>query len=80
MINIYVSNFKDFLKNFYTKMTDHAERERISEQYAPEFAKSAVAEIDRKANHDFKETETKIRKMHNEICEMLFRPYLRLKV
>ncbi|WP_405317718.1 hypothetical protein [Ruminococcus sp.] len=72
MINIYVSNFKDFLKNFYTKMTEyHAERERISEQYAPEFAKSAVAEIDRKANHDFKETETKIRKMHNEICEML---------
>ena len=49
----------------------HAERERISEQYAPEFAKSAVAEIDRKANHDFKETETKIRKMHNEICELL---------
>ena len=71
-MNVYVSNYKDFLKNFYTKMTEyHAERERISEQYAPEFAKSAVAEIDRKANHDFKETETKIRKMHNEICEML---------
>ena len=71
-MNIFIENYKEFLKNFYTKMTEyHAERERISEQYAPEFAKSAVAEIDRKANHDFKETETKIRKMHNEICEML---------
>ena len=72
MTNIYVSNYKDFLKNLFSKMTEyHAERERISEQYAPEFAKSAVAEIDRKANHDFKETETKIREMHNQICELL---------
>ena len=72
MTNIYISNYKEFLKNFYTKMTEyHAERERISGQYAPEFAKSLLADLDRKANHDFKETETKIRKMHNEICEML---------
>ena len=72
MNNIFVENYKEFLKNFYTKMTEyHAERERISEQYAPEFAKSLLADLDRKANHDFKETETKIRKMHNEICEML---------
>ena len=71
-MNIFVENYKEFLKKFYTKMTEyHAERERISEQYSAEYAKSAVAEIDRKANHDFKETETKIRKMHNEICEML---------
>ena len=72
MINIYVSNFKDFLKNFYTKMTEyHAERERISEQYAPEFAKSALADLDRKANHDLKETKKKILEMHGSICEML---------
>ena len=72
MINIYVSNFKDFLKNFYTKMTEyHAERERISEQYSAEYAKSAVAEIDRKANHDLKETKKKILEMHGSICEML---------
>lgn len=71
-MNIFIENYKEFLKNFYTKMTEyHAERERISAQYAPEFAKSALADLDRKANHDFKETETKIRKMHNEICEML---------
>ena len=72
MTNIYISNYKEFLKNFYTAMTEyHSERERISAQYSADYAKSAVAEIDRKANHDFKETETKIRKMHNEICEML---------
>lgn len=72
MTNIYVSNFKDFLKNFYTKMTEyHAERERISAQYSADYAKSALADLDRKANRELKETETKIRKMHNEICEML---------
>ena len=72
MTNIYISNYKEFLKKFYTTMTEcHAERERISEQYAPEFAKSALADLDRKANRELKETETKIRKMHNEICEML---------
>lgn len=72
MINIYVSNYKDFLKNFYTKMTEyHAERKRISEQYSADYAKSAVAEIDRKANRELKETETKIRKMHNDIIELL---------
>ena len=72
MNNIFVENYKEFLKKFYTKMTEyHAERERISEQYAPEFAKSALADLDRKANRELKETETKIRKMHNEICEML---------
>ena len=72
MINVYVSNFKDFLKNFYTKMTEyHAERERISEQYSADYAKSALAEIDRRASHELKETETKIRKMHNDIIELL---------
>ena len=72
MTNIYISNYKEFLKNFYTKMTEyHAERERISEQYSAEYAKSAVAEIDRKANRELKEVEKKIRKMHNAICEML---------
>ena len=72
MINIYVSNYKDFLKNFYTKMTEyHAERKRISEQYAPEFAKSVLADLDRKANHDFKETKKKISQMHGSIIEML---------
>ena len=71
-MNIYISNYKDFLKNFYTKMTEyHAERERISEQYAPEFAKSALADLDRKANHDLKETKKKILEMHGSICEML---------
>ena len=71
-MNIFIENYKDFLKSFYTKMTEyHAERERISEQYAPEFAKSAVAEIDRKANHDLKETKKKILEMHGSICEML---------
>ncbi len=72
MINIYVSNYKDFLKNFYTKMTEyHAERKRISEQYAPEFAKSVLADLDRKANRELKEIEKKIREMHNKIVEML---------
>lgn len=71
-MNIFIENYKEFLKKFYTKMTEyHAERERISEQYAPEFAKSSLSELDRKANHDFKETETKIREMHNKICELL---------
>ena len=72
MINVYVSNFKDFLKNFYTKMTEyHAERERISEQYSAEYAKSAIAEIDRRANHQLQETEKRIREMHNGIIELL---------
>lgn len=72
MTNIYISNYKEFLKNFYTKMTElHAERERISEQYSAEYAKSAIAEIDRRASHELKETETKIRKMHNGIIELL---------
>lgn len=72
MINVYVSNFKDFLKNFFSKMAEYnAERERISEQYAPEFAKSALADLDRKANHDFKEAKKKILEMHNKIVEML---------
>ena len=72
MTNIFIENYKEFLKNFFSKMAEyHAERERISEQYAPEFAKSLLADLDRKANHDLKETEKKIRKMHNEICEML---------
>ena len=72
MINVYVSNFKDFLKNFYTKMTEyHAERERISAQYSADYAKSALADLDRKANRDFKETQKKICQMHNAICEML---------
>ena len=71
-MNIFIENYKEFLKKFYTKMTEyHAERERISEQYAPEFAKSSLSELDCKANHDFKETETKIREMHNKICELL---------
>ena len=72
MINIYVSNFKDFLKNFYTAMTEyHSERERINAQYTPEHAKSLLADLDRKANRELKETETKIRKMHNDIIELL---------
>ena len=72
MTNIYVSNYKDFLKNLFSKMTEyHTERERISAQYSADYAKSALADLDRKANHDFKETETKIREMHNEICELL---------
>ena len=71
-MNIFIENYKEFLKNFYTAMTEyHSERERISEQYSAEYAKSAVAEIDRKANHDLKETKKKICEMHNEICEML---------
>ena len=71
-MNIFIENYKEFLKNFFSKMTElHAERERISEQYSADYAKSALADLDRKANHDFKETETKIREMHNEICEML---------
>ena len=71
-MNVYVSNYKDFLKNFYTKMTEyHAERERISAQYSADYAKSALADLDRKANRELKETETKIREMHNQICELL---------
>ena len=72
MINIYVSNYKDFLKNFYTKMAEyHAERERISAQYSADYAKSVLADLDRKANCELKETKKKICQMHNEICEML---------
>lgn len=72
MTNIYVSNYKDFLKNLFSKMTEyHGERERISAQYSADYAKSALADLDRKANRELKETEKKIRKMHNEICEML---------
>ena len=72
MTNIFIENYKEFLKNFFSKMTElHAERERISEQYSADYAKSALADLDRKANHDFKEVEKKIREMHNEICEML---------
>ena len=72
MTNIYISNYKEFLKKFYTKMTEyHAERERISEQYSADYAKSVLADLDRKANRELKETETKIRKMHNQICELL---------
>ncbi len=72
MINIYVSNFKDFLKNFYTTMTEyHSEGERINAQYTPEHAKSLLADLDRRANHKLKETEKKIRETHNQICELL---------
>ena len=72
MTNIYISNYKEFLKNFFSKMAElHAERERISEQYSADYAKSALAEIDRRARHELKETETKIRKMHNGIVELL---------
>ena len=72
MINNYVSNYKDILKKFYTKMTEyHAERERISAQYSADYAKSALADLDRKANRELKEVEKKIREMHNKICEML---------
>ena len=72
MTNIFIENYKEFLKKFYTKMTEyHAERERISAQYSADYAKSALADLDRKANRELKETEKKIRKMHNEICEML---------
>lgn len=72
MNNIFVENYKEFLKNFYTKMTEyHAERERISAQYSADYAKSALADLDRKANRELKEVEKKIREMHNKICEML---------
>lgn len=72
MKNIYVINYKDFLKNLFSKMTEyHAERERINAQYTPEHAKSLLADLDRKANRELKETETKIRKMHNDIIELL---------
>ena len=72
MTNIFIENYKEFLKIFFSKTTElHAERERISEQYSADYAKSALADLDRKANRELKETETKIRKMHNEICEML---------
>lgn len=72
MTNIYVSNYKDFLKNLFSKMTEyHAERERISAQYSADYAKSALADLDRKANRELKETEKKILEMHNKIVEML---------
>lgn len=72
MTNVYISNYKEFLKNLFSKMTEyHAERERISAQYSADYAKSALADLDRKANRELKEVEKKIRKMHNEICEML---------
>lgn len=72
MTNIYISNYKEFLKKFYTNMTELSnERERISQQYSADYAKSALAEIDRRASHELKETETKIRKMHNDIIELL---------
>lgn len=72
MTNNYISNYKEFLKKFYTKMTEyHAERERINAQYTPEHAKSLLADLDRRANHELKETEKKIREMHNQICELL---------
>lgn len=71
-MNIYIENYKEFLKKFYTKMTEyHAERERINAQYTPEHAKSLLADLDRRANRELKETETKIREMHNKICELL---------
>ena len=72
MTNIFIENYKEFLKNFFSKMTEyHAERERISEQYSADYAKSALAEIDRRASHELKETEKKILEMHNKIVEML---------
>ena len=72
MTNIFIENYKEFLKKFYTKMTEyHAERERISEQYSADYAKSALAEIDRRASHELKETEKKILEMHNGIIELL---------
>ena len=72
MTNIYVSNYKDFLKNLFSKMTEyHTERERISAQYSADYAKSALADLDRKANRELKETEKKILEMHNKIVEML---------
>ena len=72
MKNIYVINYKDFLKNLFSKMTEyHAERERINAQYTPEHAKSLLADLDRRANHKLKETVKKIRETHNQICELL---------
>ena len=72
MTNIFIENYKEFLKNFFSKMAEyHAERERISEQYSADYAKSVLSDLDRKANRDFKETKKKIYQMHNEICEML---------
>ena len=71
-MNIYISNYKEFLKIFFSKMTElHAERERISAQYSADYAKSALADLDRKANRELKETKKKIREMHGSICEML---------
>lgn len=71
-MNIYISNYKEFLKNFYTAMTEyHSERERINAQYTPEHAKSLLADLDRRANRELKETEKKILEMHNKIVEML---------
>ena len=72
MTNIYVSNYKDFLKNLFSKMTEYyAERERISAQYSADYAKSVLADLDRKANCELKEAKKKIRETHNQICELL---------
>lgn len=72
MTNFYISNYKEFLKKFYTTMTEyHSEGERINAQYTPEHAKSLLADLDRRANHQLKETEKKIREMHNGIIELL---------
>ena len=71
-MNIFIENYKEFLKNFYTAMTEyHSERERISAQYSADYAKSSLSELDRKANRELKETEKKILEMHNKIVEML---------
>ena len=72
MTNIFIENYKEFLKNFFSKMTElHAERERISEQYSADYAKSVLADLDRKANCELKETKKKICQMHDTVCEML---------
>ena len=71
-MNIFIENYKEFLKNFYTAMTEyHSERERISAQYSADYAKSSLSELDRKANRELKETKKKILEMHNKIVEML---------
>lgn len=72
MTNIFIENYKEFLKNFFSKMAElHAERERISEQYSADYAKSVLSDLDRKANRELKETKKKIRETHNQICELL---------